>query len=132
MLTEIEWWGGLLFIWIAICYRLAYKDYLNAGKLSPMFLVFNMFFVTTGFVLALYFYALESGGVKLIYLGVLAAGLVSAGLAMFWPADEEEQKAVEEEIGPVVSALAGVILFFPLLISLLLGLIKSVTLIGTL
>ena len=38
MLTEIEWWGGLLFIWIAICYRVAYKDYMNAGKLSPMFL----------------------------------------------------------------------------------------------
>ena len=132
MLTEIEWWGGLLFIWIAICYRVAYKDYMNAGKLSPMFLVFNLFFVATGIVLALYFYALESGGIKIVYLAVLAVGLVSAGLAMFWPADEEDQQAAEEELGPIVSALAGVILFLPLLISLLLGLVKSFTLIGSL
>ena len=132
MLTEIEWWGGLLFIWIAICYRVAYKDYMAAGKLNPMFLVFNLFFLTAGFVLALYFYALDSATVKLVYLGVLALGIVSGGLAMFWPAGEEEQKAAEEELGAVVSTLAGVILFLPLLVSLVLGLVKSVSLMGSL
>ncbi len=140
MLTEIEWWGGLLFIWIAICYRLAYREYLGSGGFSLSFTVFNLAFLCTGFILALYFYRLDGGIIGLAYLGVLVLGIVACGLAVFWPADESGDAAAgggdeddeEEEIGPVASALAGVILFFPLLVSLLLGLFKSVEIIGSL
>ena len=136
MLTEIEWWGGLLFIWIAICYRLAYREYLGSGGFSLSFTVFNLAFLCTGFILALYFYRLDGGIIGLAYLGVLVLGIVACGLAVFWPADESgdggDEDDEEEEIGPVASALAGVILFFPLLVSLLLGLFKSVEIIGSL
>ena len=131
MLTEIEWWGGLLFIWIAICYRIAYKEYMAGGKVSLMFLTFNLAFLSTGIVLALYFYALE-GGSGLFYIGALAIAIVSCGLMVFWPASEEDAKEAEEELGKVVSALAGIILFFPLLTSLVLGLVKSIGIFGTL
>ena len=131
MLTEIEWWGGLLFIWIAICYRIAYKEYMAGGKFSPMFLTYNIAFLSTGIVLALYFYALQ-GSAGLFYLGTLALAIVSCGMMVFWPAPEEEQKEVEEELGKAVSMLAGVILFFPLLTSLALGLVKSIGLFGSL
>ncbi len=138
MLTEIEWWGGLLFIWIAICYRLSYREYRAVGGSSLSFVVFNLAFLCSGVVLALYFYPLESGPWNLLYLAALALGIVTCALMMFWPAadtgedEETDDDADDEEVGAVLGALAGAILFFPLLASLVLGLMKSIDLVGTL
>lgn len=136
MLTEIEWWGGILFIWFVLCYLLAHKEYPN--KWSVDYFSFNIAFVAAAFILALYFYPLESPTSQYLYLAVLAIGLLASILMFFWPESEEakatlnEKSDDDEEIGAFWETLGQIIFFFPVVASLALGLYKSIDIINSL
>lgn len=140
MLTEIEWWGGVLFLWFAGCYWLTQKEYDPETKLSVDYLAFNIAFLSSAAVLALYFYTLESEVYQQLYIATLGVGLLSTLLMLFWPesksANEEEKvqsekktdeaAEEEEEVGPIFEFFGQLIFLFPVLVSLALGLYKSV------
>ena len=132
MLTEIEWWGGILTIWFVVCYLATYAAFKGKSKLSLSFIVSNLAFLCCVFVLALFFYPLESAFARQFYLALLAGGIVFTALMFLLP-DDDEQQAEEDDDEAAGSEWLGIaILFFPFGISILLGLYKSYPLVGAL
>lgn len=134
MLTEIEWWGGLLFIWLAFCYITMYEEYKDEPKFEVGFLSTNIAFFTSATVLSLYFYTLDTQLIQHIYLGAIALGILSTVLMFFWPGTESmkykvaaKQKSSEDEkeIGKVFEILGAMIFFLPVIASFGLGAYKS-------
>lgn len=124
MLTEIEWWGGILFIWFVICYKMVCGE--QEKKLSVDFFAFNFSFISSAAVLALYFYPLETPVLKQIYLILLIIALFSTLLMLFWPESEQESSDKDdEEIGLFYEILGQSIFFFPVFASFGLGVYKS-------
>ncbi|WP_462389642.1 hypothetical protein [Acidovorax sp. Q11] len=77
MLTEIEWWGGLIFVLGAITHRLVTGalDKKDEGIDWHRWQMHG-FFVLPAVVLAGYFYPLAGTGLQYAYLGVLGAALL--------------------------------------------------------
>ncbi|RBP51698.1 hypothetical protein [Arenicella xantha] len=91
MLTEIEWWGGVLFLWWALCvwFLLIATKWVKYGfqyGYSAGALLF------TAIVLALFFYPLDAQWAKFLYVGVTALAAVCVGLVGFYP---EHDDAIE-------------------------------------
>jgi predicted permease len=132
MLTEIAWWGGLIFLWWAFCYWFLVKEWDEKRDLS--FFSMHASFIFSAIILALYFYPLQSPGMQYFYLGSLGVAIIATLLMIFFPESEqdteEEQQAetsneTDEEDETALELLAQVILFSPLIIACLLGLFKS-------
>ncbi len=141
MLTEIEWWGGLLFIWWWFCYSMAFKGYKDEPKFEVSFLAMNMAYLAAAIVLALYFYALENQTTQTIYVGAICIGVLATIIMFVWPETEESKAKTaaekkedgdEGEVSTVINVLAQVILGFPLAVSFGLGLYKSSGFVGAL
>ena len=77
MLTEIEWWGGVLFIVGAVVYRMAIGALDKDAGFDANRLLSHVFFLAPAVVLAGYFYPLERPGLRYAYLGVLAVALLA-------------------------------------------------------
>lgn len=77
MLTEIEWWGGVLFIVGAVVYRMAIGALDKDAGFDANRLLSHVFFLAPAVVLAGYFYSLERPGLRYAYLGVLAVALLA-------------------------------------------------------
>ena len=122
MLTEIEWWGGLLTLWFVAGYMATLSVYKGKSKLNLTYVVCNLAFVSSILVLALYFYPLESVFAKLLYAAILLVGLLST-IAMSVIPEDGIDEPEEEEISTLTSYA---ILLTPFVISLALGLFKSV------
>jgi hypothetical protein len=77
MLTEIEWWGGLIFVLGAITHRLVTGalDKKDEGIDWHRWQMHG-FFVLPAVVLAGYFYPLAGPGLQYAYLSVLGAALL--------------------------------------------------------
>ncbi|MFN3986816.1 MAG: hypothetical protein ACK4KV_15075 [Rhodocyclaceae bacterium] len=92
MLTEIEWWGGLLFIWGALSYRALALVGLEEVGLARVLLARAMY-LCVGVVLAVYFYPLNADWARLGYIGATAlAALLVLGFSTYaygWTDDEE-------------------------------------------
>lgn len=132
MLTEIEWWGGLLIIWLVFCYAIIYKEYSDEPKLELGFLSTSVAFFSAGVMLALYFYTLDSQLMQYIYIGFIGFGMLSTVLMFFWPETESmkskalaKQSDDEEEIGKVYEILGQAIFFFPIIASFGLAFYKA-------
>lgn len=123
MLTEIEWWGGLLFIWGA----LAFWTLLHFSGENRWFNALSAStFALTGLVFALYFYELQQPLLRYVFLA--AAALAGASLLVFmWffirgTGDDEEADSTktasedDEEDPWWVTALGSVWLLTPLLL----------------
>lgn len=122
MLTEIEWWGGLILIWLSLTFyfiRIAYKD---KQSLSVDAVAANIVFLCAASVFALYFYTLENPIVQYVYAGVLALGLVMMVPMYLWPDSEEESdgdpdsESEDEELSEVVHFIIQVFISLPFLI----------------
>lgn len=126
MLTEIEWWGGLLFIWGVLNYR----GLLSGGATHRSCLIIFLF---PGVLLALYFYPLASPIMRYSYLASLAVAILGLLYMQFWPDSEDKEleqtggdNADEEEPDDSKFELLGqIIIFTPPVIACLLGSIKS-------
>ncbi len=75
MLTEIEWWGGLLYLCGALAYWITYKEI--GMKWALDYIGFHLAFLTSAVLLALYFYELNSPLLQKLYVGLTVMALVS-------------------------------------------------------
>lgn len=77
MLTQIEWWGGVIFVVGAVAYRLVMGALeTNDEGISWYRGFMHAFFVLPAVVLAGYFYPLPAPWLQYGYLGVLGASLL--------------------------------------------------------
>ena len=77
MLTQIEWWGGLIFVVGALTYRMVIGALEPQDEGIPWYrLQMHAFYLLPAVVLAGYFYPLERAALQYAYLTVLGASLV--------------------------------------------------------
>jgi hypothetical protein len=132
MLTEIEWWGGLLFIWLALVYYLIHKDGEWDSKLELV--TVNITYICAAVVLALFFYALNTPTMKYVYIGALGLGIPLSILLLFLQGNEssdsetpdnEEAEEDDEEDGSEHVIAGHVLLYTPIVIAFGLGIYKA-------
>ncbi|MFN3579271.1 MAG: hypothetical protein ACK4VV_02200 [Pseudomonas sp.] len=131
MLTEIEWWGGLLFIWGAISYRMSVSELTESPMIDKLVMHFS--FAACGLLLAAYFYTLAGPLLPMLYLGILVVAVLGLAFLLFWPTNEtSEQETViegpeegEEELSPAMEMAGTVILFLPFVAACVLAGFKS-------
>jgi len=86
MLTEIEWWGGLIFCWGAAMYWLLQKESDLLSETDQILI--NGVFFSSAATLALYFYDLPSDIAMMCYLGLTALGILLLLVTLFVPTDD--------------------------------------------
>lgn len=99
MLTQIEWWGGLIFVLGAAAYRLVMGATEKSDEGISWYRGFmHAFFVLPAMVLAAYFYPLHSAWLQYAYLGVLGASLliVAAMLVQEFMGDGHDEAAANQ------------------------------------
>lgn len=120
MLTEISWWGGLLFLWWAVTYRIALHS--RSPFTSVSIFATYLVFAAVAVLLALYFYPLTQTWLQYAYMGCLALAVLAFLVAMFWPETDEEDEEEEEESGYSGWTLVGnIVLYGPQVIPALLA-----------
>jgi hypothetical protein len=106
MLTNIEWWGGLIFVLGAVTYKLVMGALENKEEGIHWYRWFmHAFFLLPAVVLAGYFYPLPRLELQYGYLGVLAASLALVLVMLVQEItgdgpDEAEKKAAKAETAP--------------------------------
>lgn len=139
MLTEIEWWGGLIFVLGAITHRLVLGA-LDKKEEGIDWHRWQMhgFFALPAVVLAGYFYPLVGAGWQYAYMGVLGAALLlvavmlvqevtgDAGDAGEGGAGAADAAAADDESpGWLMTLLGVVVLYSPVLVACGLGCAKA-------
>ena len=145
MLTQIEWWGGLIFVVGALTYRMVIGALEPQDEGIPWYrLQMHAFYLLPAVVLAGYFYPLERMALQYAYLAVLGASLVMVLVMLAQelmgdasedetthaqgPGDEREEttRATETgESGGWASVLGAVVLYSPVLVACGLGCAKA-------
>ena len=117
MLTEISWWGGLVFLWWAFTYRMVLHG--RSPFTSVSIFATYLVFAAVAVLLALYFYPLTQTWLQYAYMGCLGLAVLAFLVAMFWPETSEEE---EEESGSSGWTLVGnIVLYGPQVIPALLA-----------
>lgn len=146
MLTEIEWWGGLIFVLGAITHRLV-TGALGKKDEGIDWHRWQMhgFFVLPAVVLAGYFYPLAGPGLQYAYLGVLGAALLLVAVMLVQevtgdagegsaetPAEAADGAAAagaaqadDESPGWLMTLIGVVVLYSPVLVACGLGCAKA-------
>lgn len=122
MLTPIEWWGGLIFVLGAICYRMTLTVLLDDED-STWYT--HLLFLVHGAVLAGYFYPLPQPAMQYAYAGItgLALALLLYNVATEFMSDDDEP---DEEAGSLAYWILGyTVLYSPLVAACVLGGLKS-------
>ena len=131
MLTQIEWWGGLIFVVGALTYRMVRGALETEYEGIPWYrLQMHAFYLLPAVVLAGYFYPLERTALQYAYLAVLAASLV---MVLVMLAQELTGDTSEDEAPPAeaeasdgwASVLGAVVLYSPVLVACGLGCAKA-------
>ena len=131
MLTQIEWWGGLIFVVGALTYRMVMGALEPQDEGIPWYrLQMHAFYLLPAMVLAGYFYPLERTALQYAYLAVLAASLV---MVLVMLAQELTGDTSEDEAPPAeaeasdgwASVLGAVVLYSPVLVACGLGCAKA-------
>ncbi|GAA4419148.1 hypothetical protein [Acidovorax lacteus] len=134
MLTQIEWWGGVIFVLGALVYRMAMGMLERPAKGIPWYwLMMQVFFFAPAVLLAGYFYPLTQPALQYGYLALLAISLLVVGgmlvQELIGDADEEapdsrqasaagEGDTTDDEKSSVVSSVVGlVMLYSPVLVA---------------
>lgn len=99
MLTQIEWWGGVIFVLGALAYRLVLGALEKGEGYDWYRWLMRLFFVLPGVLLAGYFYPLERLALQYAYLGVLGVALLAVAGVMVQEvtgdADSDKDKAAK-------------------------------------
>ena len=131
MLTQIEWWGGLIFVVGALTYRMVIGALEPQDEGIPWYrLQMHAFYLLPAVVLAGYFYPLERAALQYAYLTVLGASLV---MVLVMLAQELTGDTSEDEAPPAeaeasdgwASVLGAVVLYSPVLVACTLGCAKA-------
>ncbi len=138
MLTEIEWWGGLLFIWGAGVYWMVKQE--SEGKWDLQTSIYHLLYLCAILVLSLYFYAVESSILQFAYIIAWLMGSILIPVLGFWSSDDDSkeindegnrevstdsQEDDDEEVGPLYTFLGFLFIFTPFIITFILGGFKS-------
>ncbi|WP_298211011.1 hypothetical protein [Acidovorax sp.] len=135
MLTQIEWWGGLIFVLGALTYRLVLGSLEKEEEGFDWYRwQMHAFFLLPAVVLAAYFYPLESRALQYGYLGVLGVSLVLLVVMLVQEitgdgaedgADKtaKAEKAQEEDENPglLMTVVGSMVLYSPVLVACALG-----------
>lgn len=131
MLTEIEWWGGILIVWACLSYGMAFKGSGITPKISLVTTIAALSFASVVLTVALYFYPHELPIYQWAYIALVTIGILVTIAMQFVSepeddlpdnasADEEEEEEVE-----LVFRVAGDIVFWgPIVGSFALGCYK--------
>ena len=131
MLTQIEWWGGPIFVVGALTYRMVMGALETEDEGIPWYrLQMHAFYLLPAVVLAGYFYPLERTALQYAYLAVLGASLV---MVLVMLAQELTGDTSEDEAPPAeaeasdgwASVLGAVVLYSPVLVACGLGCAKA-------
>lgn len=77
MLTQIEWWGGVIFVLGALTYRMVLGALEKPADGFPWYrLMMHVFFLAPAVLLAGYFYPLTQPALQYGYLALLAVSLL--------------------------------------------------------
>lgn len=141
MLTQIEWWGGLIFVLGALTYRMVMGALEKKDEGIPWYrLQMHAFYLLPAVVLVGYFYPLERIALQYAYLAVLGASLVVVAVMLVQEitgdasedaADTNKQRAKQtqeddgEEPGWLVSVVGATLLYSPVLVACGLGCSKA-------
>lgn len=133
MLTQIEWWGGLIFAVGALTYRMVMGALEQQDEGIPWYrLQMHAFYLLPAVVLAGYFYPLERAALQYAYLAVLGAslGMVLVMLAQELMGDASGDEATPAEAeaeasGGWASVLGAAVLYSPVLVACGLGCAKA-------
>ena len=131
MLTQIEWWGGLIFVVGALTYRMVMGALGTGDEGIPWYrLQMHAFYLLPAVVLAGYFYPLERTALQYAYLAVLGASLVMVlvMLAQELTGDTSEDEAPTAEAEASdgwASVLGAVVLYSPVHVACGLGCAKA-------
>ena len=126
MLTQIEWWGGVIFVLGALAYRLVLGALEKGEGYDWYRWLMRLFFVLPGVLLAGYFYPLERLALQYAYLGVLGDALLAvAGVLVqevTGDAESDKDKAAkagegseDEEPGWLMTIVGVAVLYSPVL-----------------
>lgn len=144
MLTQIEWWGGLIFVVGALTHHMVLGALEEKGEgISWYRLQMHAFYLLPAVVLAGYFYPLEHLALQYAYLAVLGASLVVVVVMLAQEmtgdsgdGDEKEKKEEggaakragegdDEEPGWLTSVVGALVLYSPVLVACGLGCTKA-------
>lgn len=151
MLTQIEWWGGVIFVLWAAAYRLMMGSMEKDDEGIAWHRGFmHAFFLLPAVVLAAYFYPLQAPWQQYSYLAVLAASLLvvaamlvrefmgeaahsaaahqqatATGTTRGEGGEEKEKEGEEEESGWLAMALGMLVLYSPVFVACGLGCYKA-------
>ena len=147
MLTQIEWWGGLIFVVGALTYRMVMGALEKKDEgISWYRLQMHAFYLLPALVLAGYFYPLKQLALQYAYLAVLGASLVIVVVMlvqeMTGDSGEGDQKdkvdkrgeggqakpaeeGDDEEPGWLMSVVGALVLYSPVLVACGLGCAKA-------
>ena len=147
MLTQIEWWGGLIFVVGALTYRMVMGALEKKDEgISWYRLQMHAFYLLPALVLAGYFYPLEQLALQYAYLAVLGASLVIVVVMLVQEmtgdsgeGDEKDkadkrgeggeakpaEEGDDEEPGWLMSVVGALVLYSPVLVACGLGCAKA-------
>lgn len=147
MLTQIEWWGGLIFVLGALTYRMVMGALEKKDEGIPWYrLQMHAFYLLPAVVLAGYFYPLERIALQYAYLAALGAALVVVVVMLVQEvtgdADNNDEKdkggkrgeggaakqtedGDDEEPGWLMSVVGATVLYSPVLVACGLGCAKA-------
>ncbi|MFN4121189.1 hypothetical protein [Acidovorax sp.] len=83
MLTQIEWWGGIIFVLGALTYRMVMGALEKPAQGIPWYrLMMHVFFLAPAVLLAGYFYPLTQPALQYGYLALLGVALLVVGVML--------------------------------------------------
>lgn len=147
MLTQIEWWGGLIFVVGALTHRMVMGALEKKDEgISWYRLQMHAFYLLPAGVLAGYFYLLEQLALQYAYLAVLGASLLIVVVMLVQEmtgdsgeGDEKDkadkrgeggeakpaEEGDDEEPGWLMSVVGALVLYSPVLVACGLGCAKA-------
>jgi hypothetical protein len=136
MLTQIEWWGGVIFVLGALTYRMVLGALERPVNGFPWYrLMMHVFFLAPAALLAGYFYPLTQPALQYGYLALLAVSLLIVAVMLVQEMtgdsgedNKEEGRSKEpskegatvetedyEEPGWLMSVVGAIVLYSPVL-----------------
>ncbi|MES2582480.1 MAG: hypothetical protein V4627_07165 [Pseudomonadota bacterium] len=130
MLTQIEWWGGLLMVLGAVTYRFSMAQLEKRKGFDWYRVQLHLAFSSSLVLLAAYFYTLNSIGLQYAYLGILGVALIGLLMMVYQETTSDEAETAhdagaDEDDSTVFTVLGYTALYSPMLAACGLGCYKA-------
>ena len=118
MLTNIEWWGGLILIWLSLCFYFILVAFKEQKHSIVETVATYIAFLCAVAVFSLYFYPLKSLLIQQAYLWSSILGTIMTMVMFMWPDPKKQQADAEpeEDVGPVLLKIIELLIVLPFVI----------------